>query len=166
MMYRKALAAKDPKTAQRILATPHPGEQKWLGRGLKNLDEKQWKKISFDVVVEGSLLKFQSNNDLKKKLLATGDRELVEASPSDRTWGIGFEAAYAEQQRASWGQNLLGKALMTIRAQLQAEAGRSENSNRTAVVVTFWTCVGCFGKLRDEALLHINTTAEGVQRST
>ncbi|KAL8708350.1 MAG: hypothetical protein Q9220_006730 [cf. Caloplaca sp. 1 TL-2023] len=121
MMYRKALLAADSHTAQRILATSDPATQKYLARGLKTLDEKAWKKISFDVVVEGNLCKFRSSEELKRKLLATGERELVEASPSDRTWGIGFAAEYAEEQRAEWGQNLLGKALMTVRAQLQAE---------------------------------------------
>ncbi|KAL8737524.1 MAG: hypothetical protein Q9181_001602 [Wetmoreana brouardii] len=121
MMYQKALTAKDPGTAQRILATSKPGKQKELGRGLKTLDAKQWRNVRFDVVVEGNTCKFSQNEGLKEKLLATGDRELAEASPSDRVWGIGFEAKYAEEQRASWGQNLLGKALMTVRARLKSE---------------------------------------------
>ncbi|KAI0867470.1 DUF1768-domain-containing protein [Hypoxylon argillaceum] len=55
-------------------------------------------------------------------LLATGDRELVEASPRDRIWGIGFGAKGAEAKRAKWGMNLLGKCLMEVREQFRNEA--------------------------------------------
>lgn len=121
MMYHKAITAKDPQTAQRMIATREPGRQKALGRSLKTLDAKDWHNKKFDIVVEGNMCKFSTNESLGVRLLATGDRELVEASPSDRVWGIGFYAEYAEEQRASWGQNLLGQALMTVRARLRAD---------------------------------------------
>ncbi|KAI8630600.1 DUF1768-domain-containing protein [Xylariaceae sp. FL1651] len=55
-------------------------------------------------------------------LLATGTRELVEASPFDRIWGIGFAAKNAEGKRQKWGMNLLGKCLMEVREQFRREA--------------------------------------------
>jgi ribA/ribD-fused uncharacterized protein len=58
-------------------------------------------------------------------LLATGERELVEASPLDRIWGVGFAEKSAERNRHRWGQNLLGRALMDVRARLREE-GREE----------------------------------------
>ncbi|KAI0142765.1 DUF1768-domain-containing protein [Xylariaceae sp. FL1272] len=54
-------------------------------------------------------------------LLATGDRELVEASPLDRIWGIGFGARNAPKCRERWGMNLLGKCLMEVREQFRRE---------------------------------------------
>ncbi|KAI1268730.1 hypothetical protein F5Y18DRAFT_165128 [Xylariaceae sp. FL1019] len=54
-------------------------------------------------------------------LLATGDRELVEASPMDRIWGIGFGAQDAPKCRERWGLNLLGKCLMDVREQFRKE---------------------------------------------
>ena len=54
-------------------------------------------------------------------MLATGDRELVEASPSDQVWGIGFKKEVAESKRGSWGSNLMGKALMSVRERLRME---------------------------------------------
>lgn len=57
--------------------------------------------------------------NLKKWLLETGDRELVEASPMDRIWGVGFAAKNADANRHRWGQNLLGKALMVVRTRLR-----------------------------------------------
>lgn len=56
---------------------------------------------------------------LAAALLETGDRELVEASPRDRIWGVGFGSNNAEGQRARWGLNLLGKALMEARRVLR-----------------------------------------------
>ncbi|KAH9886832.1 hypothetical protein F4778DRAFT_440261 [Xylariomycetidae sp. FL2044] len=54
-------------------------------------------------------------------LLATGDRELVEASPLDRIWGVGFRERDAERNRARWGLNLLGRCLMEVREQFRRE---------------------------------------------
>ncbi|KAI0450455.1 DUF1768-domain-containing protein [Xylaria acuta] len=55
-------------------------------------------------------------------LLATGSRELVEASPFDRIWGVGFAAKGAEGRRDKWGMNLLGKCLMDVREEFRKEA--------------------------------------------
>lgn len=52
---------------------------------------------------------------LRQRLLQMGDRELVEASPMDKIWGIGFTEYDAEDNRQWWGLNLLGKALMEAR---------------------------------------------------
>ncbi|KAL8690439.1 MAG: hypothetical protein Q9218_004113 [Villophora microphyllina] len=119
MMYQKGTLAGETEVCERILTTAEPEKQKELGRSLKTLDAKQWDRIKFDIVVEGNVRKFSDNPHLRESLLATDNRELVEASPSDRVWGIGFLAKYAEEQRASWGQNLLGKALMTVREMLR-----------------------------------------------
>ncbi|GAB1744695.1 hypothetical protein NU219Hw_g2234t1 [Hortaea werneckii] len=97
--------------------------QKSLARSVKfsHAQFKEWERIKFDVVLEGSWLKFSQNEELKAKLIATGARELVESSPTDRTWGIGFAAEFAESCREEWGSNLLGKALMSVRESLKAE---------------------------------------------
>lgn len=61
----------------------------------------------------------QQRVKLRELLLSTGTRELVEASALDRVWGIGYSQAQAsghgEEERARWGKNLLGKALMQVR---------------------------------------------------
>jgi predicted NAD-dependent protein-ADP-ribosyltransferase YbiA (DUF1768 family) len=72
--------------------------------------------------------KFSQHADLGNYLLGTGSRILVEASPVDRVWGIGLAAT--DEHAASpehWpGLNLLGFALMEVRAQLSslASAGK------------------------------------------
>jgi ribA/ribD-fused uncharacterized protein len=78
------------------------------------------------IVEDGNYYKFTVSEDaveLRAWLLATGERELVEASPRDRIWGVGFKAENAGVNRRRWGQNLLGKALMGVRARLREEDG-------------------------------------------
>lgn len=96
------------------------------------------------IVQEGNYHKFTKAKDsarIAKMLLDTGDRELVEvynsgvvmvqghlltctvqSSPTDRIWGVGFSAADAEQHRGEWGENRLGKALMSVRERLRRES--------------------------------------------
>jgi ribA/ribD-fused uncharacterized protein len=78
-------------------------------------------------VVEGNMHKFTKSEDaesLRAWLLATGERELVEASPADRVWGVGFTERDAGRNRERWGQNLLGAALEEVRRRLRDEEGR------------------------------------------
>ncbi len=117
MMAEKARLFADHATCEKILAAPHPGAAKKLGRQVAGFDERIWTEHRFDMVVRGNEAKFGQNDDLKTFLLHTKDRILVEASPVDRIWGIGFaedvpQATNPEQWR---GLNLLGFALMKVR---------------------------------------------------
>ncbi|MFO6230157.1 NADAR family protein, partial [Pseudomonas aeruginosa] len=71
-------------------------------------------------VIAGNLGKFGQNASLKKYLLGTADRVLVEASPVDAIWGIGLAASDPlAAEPATWqGLNLLGFALMEVRRRL------------------------------------------------
>jgi len=73
-----------------------------------------------EIVIEGSLYKFNQHPDLKEFLINTKDRLLVEASPVDTIWGVGLAAADEKiKDPAKWnGLNLLGFALMEVRDQL------------------------------------------------
>ncbi|OAX83749.1 hypothetical protein ACJ72_01882 [Emergomyces africanus] len=131
MMHGKGLLfAPDDPITQDILArdveTPHPSELRTLGRQIPNFDDDVWKKHRYEIVVKGNYLKFTQNLDLKENLLATGDRQLVEASPRDRIWGVGYGAKNAGANRKTWGLNLLGKALMEVREQIRKEEAEKE----------------------------------------
>ncbi|KAI9740214.1 MAG: hypothetical protein M1834_004792 [Cirrosporium novae-zelandiae] len=130
MMYCKALHFSDAASAASILAAPDPQTQKALGRQVANFDDERWKEVREKIVEEASWYKFTVDEALRKGLLETGVRELVEASPRDRIWGIGFGARNAEASRARWGLNLLGKALMKVRGRIaegeKVEAARGE----------------------------------------
>ena len=77
-----------------------------------------------EVVVAGNIAKFakfRQNPKLKRKLLATGDRLLVEAASRDRVWGIGYTAKRALEHKKHWGKNRLGKALVVAREHLRGD---------------------------------------------
>lgn len=120
MMFKKAKLFGDETVAQKVLKSGHPSKAKKLGREVKNFDSKIWDQHKFNIVKEGNVLKFSQNQELKEKLLETGDTFMVEASPYDRIWGIGLEAKDAKNiSEEQWpGENLLGKALDEVRAQL------------------------------------------------
>ena len=121
MMEAKARLSGDAETAAQILAAPHPGAAKALGRQVRGFDEQRWAEQRFKVVVAGNRAKFGQHPHLRDFLASTGSRVLVEASPRDRVWGIGLAA---DDERAAsparWpGLNLLGFALMEVRQQLR-----------------------------------------------
>ena len=94
---------------------------KKLGRLVKNYNDEVWIEKRFHIVVEGNLAKFSQNEDLRNFLLNTDDKILVEASPKDTIWGIGFDEFAPEAMNPSlWnGENLLGFALMEVRDKLR-----------------------------------------------
>ncbi|CAK7241084.1 MAG: hypothetical protein STHCBS139747_002541 [Sporothrix thermara] len=122
MMFCKAARFGDRDAQAAILATPEPSKQKSLGRRVRGFTDEGWDAVKSAVVETGSYHKFQQSAKLKRLLLSTGDRLLVEAAPRDRVWGIGYGASTALARRDTWGENRLGWALMHARARLQAEA--------------------------------------------
>jgi ribA/ribD-fused uncharacterized protein len=81
--------------------------------------------VAYDVVARATYAKFTTSThavELRGRLLATGERELVEASGRDWTWGAGMDIAAARTHTGKWpGKNLLGEALMEVRARLRVE---------------------------------------------
>ena len=93
----------------KIAKATKPAKAKKIGRQV-NL-RKDWEDIKLQVMEKALRLKFQ-NPDLRKKLIATGDEELIEGNPwGDRYWGVCNGS----------GKNKLGKLLMKIRKELQEE---------------------------------------------
>ena len=149
MMVQKARLFGDEAVATKMLATTDPKRHKALGREVKGFQEEVWNARTLilpfasilcssrfpstgsdsdagkmGIVTEGNMHKFTVSEDaenLRNMLLATGSRELVEASPLDRIWGVGFAERNAGSNRHRWGQNLLGKALMDVREKLRPD---------------------------------------------
>ena len=122
MMAGKARLFGDGEIAGQILAAAEPGAVKALGRKIRGFDEATWVAHRSGIVEAANLAKFSQNPALRDFLLATGEKVLVEASPVDAIWGIGLAADDARaQDPAQWpGLNLLGFALMQVRARLRA----------------------------------------------
>lgn len=123
MMAEKARLFGDEAARQAILSCSHPAQAKALGRTVADFDHSTWERARWDIVVNANKAKFSAHPPLRDFLLATGERILVEASPLDGIWGIGLAAddpAAADPER--WqGENLLGFALMEVRARLAQE---------------------------------------------
>lgn len=137
MMYCKAMFFKDAATAALILAEPDPAKVKVLGQAVKPYVEKEWAANRLRFVRRGLLEKAIQNPKIAVQLLATGNRILVEASPSDRIWGIGLgENDPRALDPDRWqGENLLGQAWMWVRAQLRAgvlDAMRADMQKKAA----------------------------------
>ena len=69
-----------------------------------------WEEVKVDVMYKAINAKFTQNEDLKKRLLATKDMELLEDSKWDKFWGI---------NKKDEGKNMLGKLLVKLRTELR-----------------------------------------------
>ncbi len=122
LMYAKAKTFEPTNTElhSEILKETNPGKIKKLGRAVANYDDNIWASIRYKVMVQGLKYKFQQNPNLRAQLKSTGTKTLYEASGSDKIWGIGFNISQVLNQttKENYGSNLLGLALMEVRAGL------------------------------------------------
>lgn len=120
MMAMKAQTFGDIYTHALIMDSIDPREQKAAGRKVANFDATVWNNVAKDVVYIANLEKF-SDPTLRQELLDTGDREIVEASPTDVVWGIGLGMDDARKlDKSQWrGTNWLGEVLMDVRRTLR-----------------------------------------------
>jgi ribA/ribD-fused uncharacterized protein len=124
MMAGKARLFGDAEAVARILAISDPSEAKKAGRKVRGFDEQAWLSQRYALVVEGNDAKFRQNPSLGSFLLSLREDVLVEASPVDTIWGIGLaEDSPDVRSPERWrGLNLLGFALMEVRARLRGAA--------------------------------------------
>lgn len=88
-----------------------PGQIKRLGRKVELVSD--WEDIKFGCMKIAVISKFRQNLDLKAKLLATGNQNLVEGNTwNDREWGVCIKS------NPNIGENHLGRILMEVRTKL------------------------------------------------
>lgn len=123
MMYRKAMTFEDQAVASLILETRDVARIKELGRQVSGYDDRTWNGVRQILIYEGLLQKFAQKEDLKEKLLGTGNAVLAECAVRDRIWGVGLSMKDPNRLCPSkWqGQNLLGYSLMITRERLREE---------------------------------------------
>lgn len=93
--------------ARKLIQYSTPSEAKKLGKTVSIRED--WEQIKIDVMRKLLHQKFLQK-DLREKLIATGDLELIEGNWwGDRFWGV----------CKGEGQNHLGKLLMAIRTELR-----------------------------------------------
>jgi len=129
MMASKAALFGDAETLAQIMAIQPddkpfylvPLQQRALGRQVRSFVDATWRDAARHVVYRGNLAKFSQDEELRRLLLATGDKVLVEGSAKDRLWGVGLAWDDPEiEEQAKWrGSNWLGQVLMQVRDALQ-----------------------------------------------
>lgn len=97
---------------QKEFSNLNPSEAKKKGRHVKLRKDVDWDSEKTGFMLEIVSAKFNQNEDLKIKLLATGDKHLEEGNTwGDRIWGTVNGV----------GENQLGKILMQVRKELKGE---------------------------------------------
>jgi ribA/ribD-fused uncharacterized protein len=122
IMAQKAALFADKEAHAKIMSTKDPKIMKVWGRKVKNFEESRWESLRGDIAFRGLLEKFRQNPELKRRLVATGSKEIAEASSTDLIWGVGLSENNPKiLSKANWrGKNLLGQTLMRVRAHLVA----------------------------------------------
>ncbi len=115
------MAAPNPHNPNRSFSL-----MKKLTRNLPGHDSKLWHEKAPGIGLIVYKAKFSQNPYLAKYLLSTGDKILIEATPYDRVWGVGYGMDDSEKLRKEnqWGQNLQGKILMEVRGELLVVQGK------------------------------------------
>lgn len=121
MMAMKARLFGDTKAEADIMKETEPYKMQQIGRTVQGYTDEAWFAARDEIVFQACLAKFQQNVHLGETLLATDEREMVEASPKDRIWGIGLGENDARAlDKSKWlGENRLGRVLMHVRAYLR-----------------------------------------------
>ena len=95
---------------RRKFTAVHAGKSKRMGRKLQIRSD--WEEVKIQMMREILQCKFSQNPELKSKLLATGNAQLIEGNSwNDTFWGV----------CKGVGKNHLGKLLMEIRNSLKEE---------------------------------------------
>lgn len=122
-MYIKAKSFNDHEKAHEIVTKGQaPKDAKRMGREVIGYDEKVWSTYREDAMYRAIYNKFTQYPELKKQLLDTGDKILVEGTPMDPIWGvmIKWDDDRILNEKNWKGQNLLGKVLMRVRDNIKS----------------------------------------------
>lgn len=122
MMWGKAKLFGDAETQAKILDVTDVARIKALGREVKGFDDAVWTANREQIVYTGLKAKFRDDQELREKLLSTGDAILAECAVHDRVWGIGLSMKDPNRfDMDKWrGLSLLGKLLMQVRDELRS----------------------------------------------
>ena len=132
MMTGKARLFGDKVTESKILKAKNARTIKDLGREVKPFDDEVWLANCYRIVYLQNYAKFAQNPKLREYLLGTGEAELIECSPYDRLYGVGYDEKNLPADRTKWGKNYLGLVLMDVRDRLRRES--PEDSARLSLL--------------------------------
>ena len=123
IQHEKAKLFGDTETEDKILKARSAIECKQLAYETENYDHNHWISNASKLCKAGIRAKYEQNNSLKKLLLNTGTKKIVECS-KDRDWGTGvplgrFDCLSADKW---YSRGILGPLLMEIRSELSSSS--------------------------------------------
>ena len=96
-----------------------PSKSKGMGRRVPLRPD--WEEVKVGIMEEIVRAKFTQHPELAERLLATGDKVLIEGNHwGDTCWGV--------DTRTGRGENHLGKILMNVREELKLYYEKRDNS--------------------------------------
>jgi ribA/ribD-fused uncharacterized protein len=121
----------DDDYAEKIRNTANSVLCRAMGKSKEHPARSDWDDVKNDIMFRGLLAKFQAHPELAATLEKTGDAVIEEENPADDYWGIGKDGK---------GANMMGKALMRVRAALRnddeddaaSEAGSDDEAGSEA----------------------------------
>ncbi|MDP2609632.1 MULTISPECIES: GTP cyclohydrolase II RibA [unclassified Oceanobacter] len=118
--YYQAQKFSDPMHQEQIRCCLTPMKAKTLAYQLSDQHGRNdWINVREQIMFEALKAKFEQHPDLANKLLATGDRQLIEFTEKDDFWGDSGNDS---------GQNRLGQLLMQVRAEIKQQSIHTETS--------------------------------------
>lgn len=130
--HSKAIACKNYSRASKILWCTDPRRIKELGEGLEF--NQDWLPNRVPTLYAGTHAKFHQNPDLADTLLSTGDINLYEAT-TDPYFGCGISFQSKKWATKEWsGENVAGRILMKVRAELSGLHSSSSTGNEDYLV--------------------------------
>ena len=121
MMAQKAKLFWDDKIYKKIMNETNMKTIKELGKKVHYFEQESWDEYKEQIVYEANFLKFSQNEELKRFLLSTDEKMIVEVNPNDIVWACGYFEKDAKNPDLWRGKNLLGQILMQVRKNLKKD---------------------------------------------
>lgn len=109
-----------PEIEEQIRHAASPHKAKQIAEEHRDLCRPDWDELKLLIMEDILRGKLQQHPYVRKKLLETGNMPIVEDSPKDSFWGIGFDRT---------GRNELGKIWMKLRDELRNQEDWPISSN-------------------------------------
>lgn len=110
--YYQAQKFENEDIKKQIIAAATPREASDIGRKREYVIKTNWDEIRCDVMFEAVLCKFRANEDIRNRLIDTGEEDIVEETQKENFWGCGPMRD---------GKNMYGKILCQVRGILAKE---------------------------------------------
>eukprot|EP01062_Namystynia_karyoxenos_P063122 TRINITY_DN55945_c0_g1_i1.p3 TRINITY_DN55945_c0_g1~~TRINITY_DN55945_c0_g1_i1.p3 ORF type:complete len:209 (+),score=77.31 TRINITY_DN55945_c0_g1_i1:86-712(+) len=93
-------------------------------RRAEGMQREDWETVKVEVMLLANYYKFKQNSDVQQLLLGTGNKIIVNHTPTDAFWGDGGDGT---------GKNMMGVILMSVRKRLAAEEKQRRKAEQTAM---------------------------------